>query len=227
MSVFKRFTDIVNANLHSMLEKAEQPEKMISYVIQEMEEALVEVRSAAAKQLAEKKTRQRMINELEAKLLAWQHKAGLALEKGREDLAKAALLTKQALVKDNEVLLKEVADIDNNIDLIQADGQRLQAKLSEAKSRQNLLTLRADTASSRLKLCETHYTYDIESAIAKFESYERKVERLEAEVQSYDLIQSQLQPAGSASALANELEHLARDAQIDDELAALKIKLAS
>lgn len=219
MSIFTRLSDIINANLHSLLDKAEEPEKMINFVIQEMEEALVDVRTTSVKYLAEKKTIERLIAAKQKRAEQWQAKAEIAIEKARDDLAKAALQSKHALQPEIENHQEELAEIDRHIAQVQEDASRLQEKLTEAKARQKVLLLRQDVASSRLKFKEKQSTYDIDAAILKFEQYEKKVEQLEAELQAYELTE--------VKDLNREIEQLARDSAIEEELNALKTKLAS
>ena len=213
MSIFTRFTDIVHANLNSLLDKAEDPEKMIKYIIQEMDEALIEVRTSAVKYLAEQTQLQRFIKENEIGIANWQQKAQLAVEKNCEDLAKLALLEKQKLLKKNESLAAELTEIKLVINNIQADSQRLQDKITEAKSRQQSLLLRKDSASVQLKL-RAHISNDkVTKTILKFEHYERKVEHIEAQVQAYDLLHpqdlnSQIQALVDEDFIHNELELL-------------------
>lgn len=219
MSIFTRFTDIVNSNLHSLLEKAEDPEKMIKYIIQEMDEALVDVRSAAAKCIAEKKSQQRILSVQQTALEKWQEKAELALIKNRDDLAKLALIEKQKILKEIESITLEISSVDNALTAIQADSQRLNDKLNEAKAKQQTLLLRKEAANSRLKLREKTAGYDIDSTLMKFELYEQKIERIEAEVEAYDV--------AHPKSLNDEFDALKRDSAIEDELIELKEKLAS
>ena len=214
MGMFSRFTDIVNANLNSMLDKAEDPEKMIKLIIQEMEETLVEVRSTAAKYIAEKKTALRQLSSIEASMNKWHGKAELAISKGRDDLAKSALVEKQKSQKQFEALQNEITQLEGFLDDVQEDGNRLQVKLSEAKRRQDAFTLRQKSAQVRLKVREKAAVYNIEDAISKFERYQQKIDEVEAQVEAYDMT--------SNPDLSSQISALESDDTIDQALAEMK-----
>lgn len=220
MGMFTRFADIINANLNSMLDKAEHPEKMIRLIIQEMEETLVEVRSTAAKHIAEKKTMQRQIDGMNKSIERWNEKAELAVSKGRDDLAKSALSEKHKNVQQVEALAEEMAKLDEFLQAVQEDGHRLQQKLAEAKRRQEALLLREESAVVRLKVREKANRYNIDEAISRFERYQEKIDRVEAEVEAYDLTQN-------SSDLESQFRELETDESIDNELATLKQKVAN
>jgi phage shock protein A len=214
MGMFSRFTDIVNANLNSMLDKAEHPEKMIKLIIQEMEETLVEVRSTAAKYIAEKKTLVRQVASLESSISHWQEKAELAINKGREDLAKSALVEKHKCTNQMPVLQQELTQLNEFLSAVQEDGQRLQEKLQEAKRKQEAYYLRQQSAEVRLKVREKANVYSIDEAISKFERYQQKIDRVEAELEAYDLTKS--------NDLDSQFRELQTDENIDQELEQLK-----
>lgn len=219
MGMFSRFTDIVNANINSMLDKAENPEKMIKLIIQEMEETLVEVRSTAAKQIAEKKTVMRNIRDMESRVVNWQQKAELALSKGREDLAKSALVEKQSCAQKLAEFNEELSQFDEFLTAVQQDGQRLQDKLSEAKRKQEAYTMRQQSAEVRLKVREKAAVYNIDEAISKFERYQQKIDRVEAEVEAYDMT--------SSKDLDSQFRELENDESIEQELEQLKKKVVN
>jgi len=219
MGMFSRFTDIVNANINSMLDKAEQPEKMIRLIIQEMEETLVEVRATAAKHIAEKKTLLRQIANIEKSVSHWQQKAETALSKGREDLAKAALAEKHKNLSQAEQLQEELAQVDDLLGRIQDDSQRLQDKLSEAKRRQEAYILRQQSAEVRLKVREKAVVHNIDEAISKFERYQQKVDEVEAKVEAFDMTSNQ--------DLSSQINALEDDENIEQELEALKKKVVN
>lgn len=219
MGMFTRFTDIINANINAMLDKAEQPEKMIRLIIQEMEETLVEVRATAAKHIAEKKTLNRQIEGMERSVQRWQEKAELAISKGRDDLAKSALVEKNKVAQQVQQLQHEQAKIDEFLSAVQEDSNRLQEKLSEAKRRQDALLLREQSAVVRLKAKETTAKYDIDQAINRFERYQGKIDRIEAELEAYDMTENK--------DLSSQIDALESDTQVDDELAELKQKVVN
>lgn len=216
MGVFSRFTDIINSNINSLLDKAEDPAKMVRLIIQEMEDTLVEVRSSSAKTLADKKELSRQVNRFETDAEQWQEKAELALSKSREDLARAALVEKKKCVENSSAILDELNHIDEHIAKLQDEISQLQDKLADAKARQKAILMREKTASSRLKVKKNINSDRVNDALNRFESYERKIDDIEAEVESYDL--------GSKS-LADEIADLASDEKIDDELAQLKARM--
>ena len=214
MGLFSRFTDIVNANLNSMLDKAEHPEKIIRLIIGEMEETLVEVRSTAAKNIAEQKTLARKIKAAHEGVVHWHDKAELALNKGREDLAKSALAQKHKCQAELTQLDAENAQLTDLLTAIQEDAQRLQDKLNEAKRRQEALRLRQESAEVRLKVREKTVIHNIDEAVAKFERYQQKIDHLEAQVESYDLTENK--------DLSTQISELEQDDNIEAELAEMK-----
>lgn len=218
MGIFSRFTDIVNSNINALLDKAEDPEKMVRLIIQEMEDTLVEVRSASAKTLANKKEIIQQVNKLHAEADDWQAKAELAISKDREDLARAALQEKKKCQEHAEALEKELAVIEEQISKLQNEIGQLQDKLADAKARQKTIIMRQKTVSSRLDVKRTLDSSKVDNAMGRFEQYERKIDDLESQVEAYDL---------GKKTLADEFADLESDEKIDDELAALKKKVQS
>jgi phage shock protein A len=218
MGIFSRFTDIVNSNINSLLDKAEDPEKMVRLIIQEMEDTLVEVRSASAKTLANKKDISSQIAKLQNEADDWQAKAELAISKDREDLARAALQEKKKCVEHSEVLSKELTIIEEQISKLQNEIGQLQEKLADAKARQKTIIMRQKTVSSRLEVKKTLDSSKVDAAMGRFEQYERKIDDLESQVDAYDL---------GKKTLADEFAELESDDKINDELAALKKKVQS
>jgi len=223
MGLFTRFTDIVNANLNSMLDKAEQPEKMIRLIIQEMEETLVEVRATAAKNIAEQKTHTRRVKSAKASMEHWHSKAELALNKDREDLAKSALAQKHKYQAELAVLEEENDKLGEFLSKIQDDAARLQEKLSEARRRQEAYTLRQESAEVRLKVREQAAVYNIEEAMSKFERYQQKIDRVEAQVEAYDMMEKN----GDSNNLNAQFAELEKDETIEQELAEMKKKASA
>jgi phage shock protein A len=216
MGVFSRFTDIINSNINSLLDKAEDPTKMVRLIIQEMEDTLVEVRSTSARTLADKKDLNRQIDRLQSQSDDWQAKAELALNKGREDLARAALIEKKKCSENAASMQDELNHVDDHIAKLQSEITQLQDKLADAKARQKAILIREQTVSSRLKVKQNINTSKIDDAMSKFDRYERKIDDLESQVESYDL---------ASKTLADEIAELETDANIDNELAELKAKL--
>ena len=218
MGIFSRFTDIINSNINNLLDKAEDPAKMVRLIIQEMEDTLVEVRSSSAKTLADKKELARQASRFEADASQWQEKAELALSKDREDLARAALMEKKKCVESASALREELSHVDSHIAKLQSEVSQLQDKLADAKSRQKAIVMREKTANSRLKVKQNIDSDKVNDALSRFDRYERKIDGIEAQVESYEM--------GSKS-LADEISELASDEKVDDELAQLKAKMKS
>ncbi|MCF2907274.1 MULTISPECIES: phage shock protein PspA [Pseudoalteromonas] len=217
MGIFSRFADIVNSNINAILDKAEDPEKMVRLIIQEMEDTLVEVRSTSAKTLAEKKELERRVEQLRTQAHDWQQKAELALTKDREDLARAALLEKQKATDAADSVTQELAHVESHIEKLQQEVTTLQEKLADAKARQKAIVLRQRSAESRLDVKKALDSSKVEDALNRFERYESKIDGLESQVESYDL---------GKKSLADEIADLQKNEKVDDELAALKKKLA-
>lgn len=216
MGIFSRFTDIVNSNINSLLDKAEDPEKMVRLIIQEMEDTLVEVRSASAKTLASKKEIVAQISKYESDSADWAAKAELALSKDREDLARAALQEKKKCAEAAESLKKELGIVEEQIAKLQDEISQLQEKLADAKARQKTIIMRQKTASSRLEVKRTLDSSKVDNAMGRFEQYERKIDDLESQVDAYDL---------GKKTLNDEFAELEAGDKIDEELAALKAKM--
>lgn len=216
MGIFSRFADIVNSNINALLDKAEDPEKMVRLIIQEMEDTLVEVRSTSARTLAEKKELARQVAKLEQEAQNWEEKATLALSKEREDLARAALIEKAKCAEQAERVSKELTHVDSHLEKLQGEIVALQEKLADAKARQKAIILRQRSAESRLEVKKALDTSKVDDALNRFERYESRIDGLEAQVEAYDL---------GKKSLADEIAQLQNDEKVDDELAALKKKL--
>ncbi|HAT41434.1 MAG TPA: phage shock protein PspA, partial [Rheinheimera sp.] len=155
MGIFSRFSDIINSNINALLDKAEDPEKMVRLIIQEMEDTLVEVRSTSAKTIAEKKELQRVVSRLQDEVNEWQGKAELALSKEREDLARSALIERQKASDQAQAVAKDMEVLDQHIAKLQDETAQLQEKLADAKNRQKAILMRQKTVASRLEVKKT------------------------------------------------------------------------
>lgn len=215
MGIFSRMGDIINANLNAALEKAEDPEKMIRLMIQEMEDTLVEVRSATAKCIAEKKERARLLKRLEQQQLEWERKAELALDKGREDLARGALAEKTALADRITYLREELDQYEDQLAKYDEDIGKLQAKLTDARNRQRALVMRHHSASYQLKAKKQIHNDRIDEMLHRFESAEERIERIESEAEALDM-------GRNGKSLDSEFKKLERDERVEAELAELK-----
>ena len=187
MGIFTRFSDIVNSNINAILDKAEDPEKIVRLMIQEMEDTLVEVRSAAARSIADKKDLNRRLEALDREKGEWDDKAELAMRKGREDLAKAALVEKSRVSSAADAVKSDYEAVDEGLAKLNEDIARLEAKLEDAKARQKTLLARHKTATSRLAARKKIYDYKIDDAMVRFEQYTRRIDDVEGRVEAYDL----------------------------------------
>jgi phage shock protein A len=217
MSIFSRLSDIINANINSLLEKAEDPEKIIRLMIQEMEDTLVEIRSAAAKCIADRKEHIRHIQRLEREQDEWARRAELAVRREREDLARAALAEKQAITDQIEQLQVESKALDDQLNKFNEDITKLQSKLTDAKKRQRTLIIRHKTANSQLAARRHIHDDRIDEMLFRFENAERKIDRVESESEALNM--------GRRRTLAEEIEGLEGDDRVESELAELKSKV--
>ena len=218
MSIFSRLSDIINSNISSLLDKAENPEKLIRMVIQEMEDTLVEVRSSTARVMAEKKTVTRRLDQLRAQAEDWEYKAELALSKEREDLARAALLEKATLQARVEATEADLFKLDETLDKLDGEISLLQDKLNDARARQKTIVMRTRATTTRRDVRKQLSNQAIDNAMDKFEYYERKIDMMEGQIESEGAEQRGLQV---------EFDELAREENIDKELQELKDRLKS
>jgi phage shock protein A len=219
MGIFSRLADIVNSNINAILDRAEDPEKIIRLIIQEMEDTLVEVRSSAVRTIAEKKEIERRIATLRREQEEWQRRAELAVTKGREDLAKGALLAKARVAEALESLETQHKHIEDALAKQNEDITKLQAKLADAKTREKAIVARQKTAAARIKVRTKLYDERITDAFARFEQVERALDEMEGKVEAFDL--------GRKKSLAEELAGLEAENGVDDELKALKERLGN
>ena len=213
MGIFSRATEIVNSNINALLDKAEDPEKMVRLIIQEMEETLVEVRTTSARAIADRKTLSRRQEFLEKDVVEWERKAELAIRKDRDDLARGALAERSKAEAAAEALVKESAALDETLAKLNDDMETLQAKLKDAKARQNTIVLRGKAARSRLGIRRQLSDHSVDDAMLRFEQYESRIDDLEGQVESYDMGQK---------TLAAEIDALEGDETVDAELRRLK-----
>ncbi len=220
MSIFSRTRDIIAANMTDLLDKAEDPAKMIRMIIMEMEETLVEVRASAARTIADQKEMRRQISKLERIQDGWTEKAELALSKGREDLAKAALVEKRKAGDMAEQLGVEIQVLDDALRASEADIAKLQGRLREARTRQNAIATRLESAHNRAKLREMYAGPKVDEAFSRFDQLERRADFAEGEADALSL-------GAPPKSLEEEIAELRNEEAVDAELAALKAKLNS
>lgn len=219
MGIFSRMTDIINSNINSILDQAEDPQKMVRLIIQEMEDTLVEVRSSSARVLAERKQAARRLQQVQLECDRWEEKAKLAISKGREDLARAALQEKRAIEDEIQLIDAELAATDEHIEQLNEEIGQLQQKLTEARAKEKALVMRSTTVESRIKVKRQMHREALDDAFARFEHFERRMDTMESQLESMDLGR-EVSPD-----LASEIEALAADEQINVELERLKREL--
>ena len=219
MTIFSRITDIINANINALLERAEDPEKMIRLIIQEMEDTLVEVRSQSVRGIADRREIERKIERLETNGREWEDKAAFALGKGREDLAKSALLIKRKLENQAALLREELTLIQESLARHNEDLAKLQAKIDEAKARKSSIELRMSTAKDRVRVGHALHDDRVDDALNRYGSLERRIDELEAGAEVYDM--------GKAKTLDQEFAELEAETDIAEDLVRLKARVAA
>ncbi|GMM59245.1 phage shock protein PspA [Novosphingobium sp. IK01] len=216
MGIFSRTRDIIAANFNDLLDKADDPSKMIRMIILEMEETLVEVRASAARTIADQKEMQRHVVKLDRLAADWSDKAQLALSKDREDLARAALVERKKAVDMADQLRSEIAVLDDSMRAYEQDIDKLQTRLREARSRQTAIAARLESAENRVRLRSLMTNERVDEALARFDQLERRVDYAEGRADALSIAET-----GPAS-LADEIAALAGQDKIDEELAAMK-----
>ena len=214
MSIFSRFRDIVNSNINSMLDEAEDPEKLVRLMIQEMEDTLIDLKASCAGAIAARKKVGRSFDDLSSRAASWENKAMLAIQKGREELAREALLEKRRVSEGVASLEKETAGLDEVIANYQTDITQLEEKLSSAREKQRVLVQRHIHAQHKTRAQEQIRRYETSDALLRYEQFEARDERMEAEA---DLVNYGRKPS-----LEEQFAQLERDEEIEKELAALK-----
>ena len=217
MGIFSRTRDIIAANVTDLLDRAEDPAKMVRMIISEMEDTLVEVRASAARTIADQKEMRRHVMKLETLQASWTEKAELALSKDREDLAKAALLERQKAADMCDQLNVEISVLDDALRASEGDIAKLQKKLSEARARQSSVETRLESANNRFRLRDMYAGPKTAEAFSRFDVLERKVDEAEGRAEAAGL--------GAIRTLDDEFAELRSSDKVDAELAALKARL--
>ena len=214
MSIFSRFRDIISSNLNSMLDGAEDPEKLVRLMIQEMEDTLIEIKASCAGAIAARKKVGRNLADAQARATGWTAKAQLAITKGREDLAREALLEKRRATEAAESLERETTGLDEVVRGYQTDIGQLEEKLGAAREKQRVLVQRHIRAQNKTRAQEQIRKVETHDALIRYEQFEHRIERMEAEA---DLVN-----AGRKPSLEEQFAQLERDDDIEKELNALK-----
>ena len=214
MGIFTRTRDIVNANINSMLDKAEDPEKLVSMIVREMEDTLIELKASCASAMATKRRIERDLENAEACATGWAGKARSAVDKGRDDLARRALLEKRRYSADVEGLGRELDKCGDVIQQCRDDIGKLEDKLVAATEKRRVLVQRHIQAQNRLRTESNIRRLDTADTFARFDVFEHHVERMEAD--------AHLVNYGRKPTLQEEINGLGGDDEIERELRELK-----
>ena len=214
MGIFTRFRDIISSNINAILDKAEDPEKLIKLMIREMEDTLVEIKAACAGAMASSKKVQRQLDTLHDRIHYWEEKAELAVKRGRDNLAREALVEKRRYTHRMDGLENELTEHNLLIEQYQDDIRQLEDKLKSAREKQRILVQRHIHADRKIRAQEEIRRVDSSEAMMKFDELENRIERMEAEA---DLVNF-----GKSTALEAEFDSLGVDEEIEKELQALK-----
>lgn len=217
MGIFSRLTDIVNSNINALLDQAEDPEKMVRLIIQEMEETLVEVRSTAARIIADQKDMDRKLKRADEAMSEWQRKAELALSRDREDLAKGALIERSKVAGMKAHIEEEREHLAEQLTHLEGDIVKLESKLREAKAKKSSIQTRHELVSQKIRVRRSLYDGRITDAFERFEKMEHRLDRLEGEAESMDI--------GRGKTLSEQIDDLETLEDIEGELEALKAKM--
>jgi phage shock protein A len=216
MGIFTRVRDIISSNINAMLEKAEDPEKLVKMMIREMEDTLVEIKANCASGMATKKKIKREMETVLDLAKTWDAKAELAINKGREDLAREALMEKRRHVERAEALEEELDQAKTLVTQCQSDIMQLEDKLSAAREKQRVLVQRHTNATTKKKAQQQIRRYDTSDALERFDNFQQRIDRMEAD--------AELVNYGRKTSLADQFKELEVDEDIEKELAAMKAK---
>ena len=214
MGIFTRFSDIISANINSMLDKAEDPEKMIKLMISEMEDTLIELKSSCAGVIAARKKIDRKLQEMQEKRDLWAERAQLAVAKGRDNLAREALIEKRRFATITATLTNELAEYAGLIAQYQEDISELEGKLNNAKDKKRILVQRHHRASGKKRAQEDIRRSTNSDTMARFDKLESRIEQMEAE--------AELVNTPNKATVEEEFDNLAADDEIESELAGIK-----
>lgn len=218
MKVFKRMADIMNANIHAMLDKAEDPSKMVRMIIHEMNDTLIKVRMTAAKAIADRKEITRHLEKKRTEAMDWERKAEYAVKRDRDDLARGALAERRRCEQDIENLERDLG-VSEEIEVkLRNDIATLEGKIAEAKARQRSIIARAQTAQVQRGVRRQLSKHNIDEIMVGFEEYERMIDDLEGQVESFD--------SSKSMSLKDEFQAIQEDEELDEELRNLKSRMS-
>jgi phage shock protein A len=217
MGIFTRFRDIISSNINAMLDKAEDPEKLIRLMIREMEDTLIEIKASCAEVMANRKKLERQLHEVRSRERNWQDKAELAVNKGRDDLAREALVEKRGYSNRADALDRELIECGALVEQYQDDIRQLEEKLESAREKQRTLVQRHIHANRKKRAQEEIRRMESSEAIFKFEELENRIERMEAEADMVNF--------GRKPKLEEDFDTLLVDEDIEKELQDLKSSL--
>lgn len=218
MGIFNRARDIVSSNLNAMLDRAEDPEKLIKLMIQEMEDTLVEIKASCAGAMAADAKVRRSLAMCRDKALLWAQRAELAVAKGREDLAREALAEKRDLLDQAQAMEREAGQTAELVGQYQGEIRQLEDKLASAREKRRLLVQRHIAAQGKMRVRQDIRRFETSEAMLRFEKLESRIERMEADAELVDY--------GRKPTLEDQLDRLVYDEGIERELAELKAKAA-
>lgn len=216
MGIFTRFSDIVSSNINAILDRAENPEKLVRLMIQEMEDTLIEVKSQCAGVIADQKKVERSLKDAEGYVTEWEDKAKLAVNKGRDDLAKAALNEKRRYTRKVDFMTEELARTKELVETFRGDITQLEEKLNDAREKQRSIIQRRAAAMARHEAQTRIRRIDTSDAFVKFEAYEHSIDRLEGEAELVDSLRPK------QTDLREEFSKLENEEEVEQELEALK-----
>jgi phage shock protein A len=217
MGIFTRFRDIISSNMNAMLDRAEDPEKLLKLMIREMEDTLVELKASCAGVMANSKRVRRQLEDMHARAKNWEERATLAVTKGRDDLAREALLERRRYTERAETLERETLELQDIVEKYQDDIRQLEEKLGTAREKQRMLVERHIRARKKIRAQQDIRRMDSTETLLKFEQFENRIERMEAE--------AELVNYGRKRAMEQEFEGLMVDDEIEDQLKDLKSSL--
>ena len=217
MGLFDRVSRVVRSNLNAAVSSAEDPEKILDQAIIDMQEDLVQLRQAVATAIASQKRVQQQHNQAQSEADNWQRRAQLALQKGDENLAREALNRKKVQAETAAALKAQLDQQVGTVDTLKRNLIALEGKISEAKTKKDMLKARSQAAKANEQLQKTVGSLGTSSAMSAFERMEEKVLQMEARSQAASEL--------AGADLESQFAQLESGSDVDEELAAMKAQL--